>query len=132
MRYSILYFNSTRTTSISSFFMVPDIKRFNTSSLPDFKRLFTRALYRLTCPAKTGPVIFLDLDNKVVGKNASQDLHTEQIVRKLREIEVLIAKGMTTRNAARQIGVTEQTYYQWRKEYGGMKLDQAKEFKALE
>ncbi len=50
----------------------------------------------------------------------------EQIIRKLREAEVLIAEGMTTRNAARQVGVTEQTYYRWRKEYGGMKVNQAK------
>ncbi len=56
----------------------------------------------------------------------------EQIIRKLREVEVLIAEGMTTRNAARQIGVTEQTYYRWRKEYGGMKVNQAKRLKALE
>ena len=56
----------------------------------------------------------------------------EQIIRKLREAEVLIAEGMTTRNAARQIGVTEQTYYRWRKEYGGMKVDQAKKLKTLE
>ncbi len=56
----------------------------------------------------------------------------EQIIRKLREAEVLIAEGMITRNAARQIGVTEQTYYRWRKEYGGMKVDQAKRLKALE
>jgi len=56
----------------------------------------------------------------------------EQIILKLREAEVLIAEGMTTRNAARQIGVTEQTYYRWRKEYGGMKVNQAKRLKALE
>jgi putative transposase len=56
----------------------------------------------------------------------------EQIIRKLREAEVLIAEGMTTRNAARQIGVTEQTYYRWRKEYVGMKVDQAKRLKAIE
>jgi len=56
----------------------------------------------------------------------------EQIIRKLREAEVLIAEGITTRNAARQVGVTEQTYYRWRKEYGGMKVNQAKRLKALE
>ena len=56
----------------------------------------------------------------------------EKIIRKLREAEVLIAEGMTTRNAARRIGVTEQTYYRWRKEYGGMKVDQAKRLKVLE
>ena len=56
----------------------------------------------------------------------------EKIIRKLREAEVLIAEGMTTRNAARRIGVTEQTYYRWRKEYGGMKVDQAKRLKVIE
>ena len=56
----------------------------------------------------------------------------EQIIRKLREAEVLIAEGMTTRNAARQIGVTEQTYYRWRKQYGGMGTAQLKELKRLQ
>jgi putative transposase len=56
----------------------------------------------------------------------------EQVILKLREAEVLIAEGMTTHNAARQIGVTEQTYYRWRKEYGGMKVNQAKRLKVLE
>lgn len=51
----------------------------------------------------------------------------EQIIRKLRAAEVLISQGMTTTNAARQIGVTEQTYYRWRKEYGGMRISQAKQ-----
>ncbi len=60
-------------------------------------------------------------------------IHTpEQIIRKLREAEVLIAEGMTAQQAARQVGVTEQTYYRWRKEYGGMKVNQAKRLKALE
>ena len=56
----------------------------------------------------------------------------EQIILKLREAEVLIAEGMIAHNAARQIGVTEQTYYRWRKEYGGMKVNQAKRLKVLE
>ena len=56
----------------------------------------------------------------------------EQIILKLREAEVHIAEGMTARNAARQIGVTEQTYYRWRKEYGGMKVNQAKRLKVIE
>ena len=50
----------------------------------------------------------------------------EQIIRKLRETEVYIGEGITAREAARQIGVTEQTYYSWRKEYGGMQISQAK------
>jgi putative transposase len=56
----------------------------------------------------------------------------EQIIRKLREAEILMAQGMTAQQAARQIGVTEQTYYRWRKEYGGMQVEQARRLKALE
>ncbi len=59
--------------------------------------------------------------------------HTaEQIIRKLREAEVELAKGQTTGDVARKLGVTEQTYYRWRKEYGGLRLDQAKRLKELE
>ncbi len=59
--------------------------------------------------------------------------HTpEQIIRKLREAEVELAKGQTTVDVARKIGITEQTYYRWRKEYGGLRLDQAKRLKELE
>jgi transposase-like protein len=56
----------------------------------------------------------------------------EQIIRKLREAEVFIAEGMTAAEAARKIGVSEQTYYQWRKEYGGMQVEQAKRPETLE
>ena len=56
----------------------------------------------------------------------------EQILRKLREVEVALAKGDTVARAVRQIEVTEQTYYRWRKEYGGLKVDQAKKLKELE
>jgi transposase-like protein len=56
----------------------------------------------------------------------------EQIIGKLREAEVLLGQGMTVPPAAKQIGVTEQTYYRWRAEYGGMRLDQAKRLKELE
>ena len=57
---------------------------------------------------------------------------TEQIIRKLREAEVELAKGQTTAEVARKLGITEQTYYRWRKEYGGLRLDQAKRLKELE
>lgn len=50
----------------------------------------------------------------------------EQIIPKLREAEVEIAQGATVAAAAKKIGVTEQTYYRWKKEYGGLKMDQAK------
>ena len=57
---------------------------------------------------------------------------TEQIIQKLREAEVVLAKGRTVGEVAKQLGVTEQTYYRWRKEYGGLKTDQAKRLKELE
>jgi len=56
----------------------------------------------------------------------------EQIIRLLREAEVFIVQGMTAAEAARKIGVSEQTYYRWRKEYGGMQVEQAKRLKTLE
>jgi len=56
----------------------------------------------------------------------------EQIIAKLRTVEVQISKGRTTAQAAKKIGVTEQTYYRWRKEYGGLRTDQAKRLKTLE
>jgi len=59
--------------------------------------------------------------------------HTaEEIVNKLREAEVLIAGGTTIAQVCKQIGVTDQTYYKWRREYGGLKTNQAKRFKELE
>ena len=60
-------------------------------------------------------------------------IHTSaQIIHKLREAEVLLAQGQSVQQAARQIEVTEQTYYRWRKEFGGLRVHQAKRFKALE
>ncbi len=56
----------------------------------------------------------------------------EQIINKLREVEILISQGATSAAASRKIGVTEQTYYRWRREYGGMRVDQAKRLKELE
>ena len=53
----------------------------------------------------------------------------EGIVSKLRQVEVLIGQGMSRLDAIRQIGVVEQTYYRWRKQYGGMGVDQLKELK---
>ena len=56
----------------------------------------------------------------------------EQIVNLLRQIEVEIANGKTTPQACRDAEITAQTYYRWRKEFGGLKLDQAKRMKELE
>ena len=63
----------------------------------------------------------------------SKRAHTpEQILQKLREAEVELAQGATVAAVCRKIGVTEQTYYRWRTEYGGMRVEQAKRLRELE
>ena len=57
---------------------------------------------------------------------------SEQIITMLREAEVLLNEGSTVIEVARKLGIAEQTYYRWRKEYGGMRVDQAKRLKELE
>jgi putative transposase len=57
---------------------------------------------------------------------------TEEIVMKLREIKLSINKGLGVVQACQQTGISNQNYYRWRKEYGGMKIDQAKRYKKLE
>jgi len=56
----------------------------------------------------------------------------EQIINHLREADVLLAQGRTVGEVCRQIGVSEQSYYRWRKEYGGLKVGQARRLKDLE
>ena len=56
----------------------------------------------------------------------------EEIIQKLREAAVLLSQGKNVAEACRQIGVTDQTYYRWRKEYGGVRTDQAKRLKELD
>jgi putative transposase len=56
----------------------------------------------------------------------------EQIIGKLREAEVALAQGETTDQVCRTLGIAEQTYYRWRREYGGLKVEQAKRLRALE
>ena len=56
----------------------------------------------------------------------------EEIATKLRQVEVLVGQGKTRVDAIREIGVVEQTYYRWRKQYGGMGTDQVKELKRLQ
>ena len=58
--------------------------------------------------------------------------NAEDIIHKLREADVLIAQGKTVSETCKQLGITDQTYYRWRKEYGGMKVDQAKRLKERE
>jgi transposase-like protein len=57
---------------------------------------------------------------------------TEQIMGKLREAELELARGRTIAEVVRKLGITEQTYYRWRKEYGGLRMDQARRLKELE
>ncbi len=56
----------------------------------------------------------------------------EQIINKLREAEIHINQGISIAEASRKIGITQQTYYRWRKEYGGLRIEQAKRLKGLE
>jgi putative transposase len=56
----------------------------------------------------------------------------EQIIAKLREAEVELARGKTAGEIGRKLGITEQTYYRWRREYGGLRVDQARRLKELE
>lgn len=56
----------------------------------------------------------------------------EQIIAKLREAEVALGKGATTAQVCKKLAITNQTYYRWRKEYGGLRVDQAKRLKDLE
>ena len=56
----------------------------------------------------------------------------EQIIGKLREAEIMLSQGSSVAEASRKLGITEQTYYRWRKEYGGMRVEQARKLKELE
>jgi putative transposase len=58
--------------------------------------------------------------------------NAEEIIQKLRGADVLLSQGKTVSQACKQIGVSDQTYYRWRKAYGGMKVDQARRLKELE
>ena len=58
--------------------------------------------------------------------------NAEEIINKLREADVLLSQGRSVKQVSKQLGIAEQTYYRWRKAYGGMKVDQAKRLKDLE
>jgi len=63
---------------------------------------------------------------------ARRSYSPEQIIKELREAEVLLSQGFTVSEVTRKIGVTEQTYYRWRREYCGMRIEQVKRLKELE
>ena len=56
----------------------------------------------------------------------------EEVIGKLRDAEIVLSQGGSVADASRRIGVTQQTYYRWRKEFGGLKMDQARRMKELE
>ena len=76
----------------------------------------------MTCPPRTGPRGMLVLDHREGGRLARRRHTPEQVINKLREAEVAIAEGNTVAEAARRIGVTQQTFYRWRTEYGGLRI----------
>ena len=63
---------------------------------------------------------------------AKKRFSVEQIIGHLREAEVLLSQGMTVGEICRRIGISEQSYYRWRREYGGLKVDQARRLRELE
>ena len=63
---------------------------------------------------------------------AKRKYSSEEVIHKLREADVLLGQGKTILEVVKQLGITDQTYYRWRKTYGGMKVDQAKRLKDLE
>ena len=63
---------------------------------------------------------------------AKQRFKAEEIIMKMREVEVHQGKGLDVATACKQVGITDVTYYRWRKKYGGMKIDQARQYKELE
>ena len=92
---------------------------------------------QLICPPKTRPSPVLESgrgqDTKGEGTMAApKRLSPAQIINRLRKAEVALANGNTTKEVCRELGVSEQTYYRWRREYGGMKLSQAKRLKEFE
>jgi putative transposase len=74
----------------------------------------------------------LDWKDKKGGYMVRRIYTPEQIINKLREAEIHINQGISVAEASRKIGITDQTYYRWRKEYGGLRIDQAKRLKSLE
>ena len=83
----------------------------------------------MICPLQSGPKVNLDWTLKET--EHGQEHGPEEIIGKLREAEIVMAQGGTASDACRWIGVSEQTYYRWRKEFGGLKTDQAWRMKDL-
>jgi putative transposase len=83
-------------------------------------------------PRWSGPPCSMAFKPKEDGPMSRKRHKPEEIVAKLRQVDVLVAQGTPVADAIRSIGVTEVTYYRWRQEYGGLKSDQVKRMKELE
>ena len=86
---------------------------------------------RMTCPPGLFPFLELGLGQKG-GHMARKRYTAEQIIGHLRQAEIRISEGKTVAEVVRELGVSEQTYYRWRKEYGGMEVEQLRRLKELE
>jgi transposase-like protein len=105
------------------------------SNAPDFQMEDYAQTYPFAYWSAPCEVVLPDvwLSSRMEDERMSKKRHTaEEIVAKLRQVDVLTAQGRTVGEAIRQIGVTEVTYYRWRSEYGGLKSDQVKRLKELE
>ena len=87
---------------------------------------------RLECPAFCVPVLMRETGQKGADDGEGQEAYGGADRELVRQIEVLLGNGKTTPQACRETGITVQTFYRWRKEYGGLKLDQARRMKELE
>jgi putative transposase len=88
-------------------------------------------MHRRDLPPSKWSIDYFSLD-QAGGREMGKRHGPEEIIGKLREAEIVLAQGGTTGDACRRIAVSEQTYYRWRKEYGGLKTDQARRMKDLE
>src|SRR5471032_3051351 len=93
--------------------------------------------WHLTCPLHPSPHLERESNRWRSHEGGhsmprGQKFKAEEIIAKLREAEVELARGKQIPEVCKQIGVTEQTYYRWKKEYGGLRIDQAKRLKELE
>jgi ABC-type transport system substrate-binding protein len=95
-----------------------------------------RIAMKMTCPPRTGPSTGLEnlcgSGRGGRGMSKRKRYAAEEIIAKLREAEVHLAQGQTVGQVVRRLGISEQTYYRWRREYGGIRVDQAKRLKELE
>ena len=87
----------------------------------------------MTGPGKFGPGGMLDwTPTQEVSVMPKKRYTPDEIIQHLRTVELETGKGLPVLDACRKLGITEQTYYRWKKEYGGLRVDQAKRLKSLE